>query len=171
MATLLTFIHSRNRTLIRAIRPIFIVMDRNNDGIIAAMMHKLEESYDLQGYHAAHDKILDYEVLAYIGRGSFGQVRLIRAKDRIARKEYQLFALKNIAKEAMSSKPRERIHAERDVLVKAKGTPAQEWLVKIHQAFQVALTTSMISCHLITGSEEPLFGSRVSARRRSESLS
>ena len=112
-------------------------MEMRNDDVIAAMKHKLEESYSLTGHHTLRNSILDFDVLAFIGRGSFGQVRLVRTKTHGTGRGHLLFALKNITKDAMNSKPRERIHAERDVLVRAKGSLAQNWLVEIHQAFQV----------------------------------
>lgn len=115
-----------------------IPMEKRNDDVIAAMKHKLEESFSLPGHPTPHTNMLDYEVLAFIGRGSFGQVRLVRTKSSCGAGDgHRLFALKNISKDAMNSKPRERIHAERDVLERAKSTAARDWLVDIHQAFQV----------------------------------
>ena len=121
-------------------------MERANDDVIAAMKQKLEESFFLPSRHNPHANIHDFEVLAFIGRGSFGQVRLVRTKQNSLNYSHRLFALKNISKDAMNSKPRERIHAERDVLELAKGTTARDWLVEIHQAFQVIWKKRLLRC-------------------------
>ena len=66
-------------------------------------------------------------MLSIIGRGAFGEVRIVRHKDT-----KEVFAMKKMKKQEMEQKNQiEHIKAERDVLVKAKNP----WIVDLVQSF------------------------------------
>ena len=70
----------------------------------------------------------DFESLAVIGRGAFGEVRLVREKST-----KRVFAMKSMIKEAMIMKNQvEHVHAERDVLASAENPR----VVTLHYSFQ-----------------------------------
>ncbi|TYZ57931.1 hypothetical protein PybrP1_013218 [[Pythium] brassicae (nom. inval.)] len=72
----------------------------------------------------------DFEALAVIGRGAFGEVRLVRQKD-----SGEVFALKSLVKSAMVLKNQVgHVKAERDILASAASDHA--WLVALHYSFQ-----------------------------------
>lgn len=77
----------------------------------------------------------DFESLAVIGRGAFGEVRLVR---RRGKKEDpatgQIFALKSMKKEMMVVKNQvHHVKAERDAL--AKADTENQWLTVLHYSF------------------------------------
>lgn len=77
----------------------------------------------------------DFESLAVIGRGAFGEVRLVRRKGK---KEDpatgQIFALKGMKKEMMVVKNQiHHVKAERDALAQADA--ANQWLTVLHYSF------------------------------------
>lgn len=70
----------------------------------------------------------DFESIAIIGRGAFGEVRLCRKKDNRA-----VFAMKVMKKSEMFKKNQvAHIRAERDVLALCNN----QWVVKLHFSFQ-----------------------------------
>jgi serine/threonine kinase 38 len=72
----------------------------------------------------------DFQPLAVIGRGAFGEVRLVRKKD-----SGEVFALKSMLKSAMVMKNQVgHVKAERDILASADND--NEWLVTLHYSFQ-----------------------------------
>eukprot|EP00816_Leptocylindrus_hargravesii_P005352 CAMPEP_0196817788 /NCGR_PEP_ID=MMETSP1362-20130617/62567_1 /TAXON_ID=163516 /ORGANISM="Leptocylindrus danicus, Strain CCMP1856" /LENGTH=550 /DNA_ID=CAMNT_0042195627 /DNA_START=106 /DNA_END=1758 /DNA_ORIENTATION=+ len=90
----------------------------------------------------------DFESLAVIGRGAFGEVRLVRtridsqltkANNRIPR----IFALKSMKKEMMVMKNQVgHVQAERDVL--AVADLDNKWLTVLHSSFQDVQTLYMV---------------------------
>lgn len=77
----------------------------------------------------------DFESLAVIGRGAFGEVRLVRRKGK---KEDpatgQIFALKGMKKEMMVLKNQvHHVKAERDALAQADAS--NQWLTVLHYSF------------------------------------
>lgn len=77
----------------------------------------------------------DFESLAVIGRGAFGEVRLVRRKGK--REDSltgQIFALKSMKKEMMVVKNQvNHVKAERDALAKADDN--NRWLTVLHFSF------------------------------------
>ncbi|KAL4147025.1 hypothetical protein PRNP1_010781 [Phytophthora ramorum] len=72
----------------------------------------------------------DFQPLAVIGRGAFGEVRLVRKKD-----SGEIFALKSLEKSAMVLKNQVgHVKAERDILASADND--NNWLVTLHYSFQ-----------------------------------
>ena len=71
----------------------------------------------------------DFDVLETIGRGAFGEVKLVQKKDN-----GQIFAMKILRKADMLEKDQiAHVKAERDILVEAD----IKWVVKMHFSFQV----------------------------------
>lgn len=78
----------------------------------------------------------DFESLAVIGRGAFGEVRLARrkTKDLSDPDNGQIFALKSMKKEMMVIKNQVgHVKAERDALAKAE--TSNRWLTSLHYSF------------------------------------
>jgi len=74
--------------------------------------------------------IYDFESIAIIGKGAFGEVRVVRNKQT-----REIFALKKMKKTEMVYKNQvSHVHAERNVLVAA----ASPWIVQLHSSFQDA---------------------------------
>jgi len=70
----------------------------------------------------------DFEPIKTIGRGAFGEVRVVRKKD-----DKQVYALKMMQKKEMVAKNQvTHIRAERNLLAAADNV----WLVKLHYSFQ-----------------------------------
>jgi len=70
----------------------------------------------------------DFETVAIIGRGAFGEVRVVRKKDN-----KKVYAMKVMKKNEMLKKNQvQHIRAERDVLALADNP----WVVKLHFSFQ-----------------------------------
>ena len=73
----------------------------------------------------------DFESLAVIGRGAFGEVRLVRKKTK---ETNQIYALKSMKKEMMVVKNQVgHVKAERDALAKAEDD--NRWLTVLHYSF------------------------------------
>ena len=79
--------------------------------------------------------VADFESLAIIGRGAFGEVRLVRRKGKKGDPTNgQIFALKSMKKEMMVVKNQvHHVKAERDVL--AIADDANAWLTVLHYSF------------------------------------
>lgn len=79
--------------------------------------------------------VADFESLAVIGRGAFGEVRLVRRKGRPDDPATgQIFALKSMKKEMMVVKNQvHHVKAERDALAAAEMT--NRWLTVLHCSF------------------------------------
>lgn len=74
--------------------------------------------------------VSDFQPLAVIGRGAFGEVRLVRKRD-----SGEIFALKSLEKSAMVLKNQVgHVKAERDILASADND--NNWLVTLHYSFQ-----------------------------------
>jgi len=73
-------------------------------------------------------KITDFDCIKTIGRGAFGEVRVVRKKE-----DNKVYALKMMRKKEMIAKKQvTHIRAERNLLAAADNT----WLVKLHFSFQ-----------------------------------
>jgi len=76
----------------------------------------------------------DFESLAVIGRGAFGEVRLVRNASRSKKEEIQIFALKSMKKDMMVMKNQVgHVRAEREALAKADRD--NKWLTALHYSF------------------------------------
>ena len=76
----------------------------------------------------------DFESLSIIGRGAFGEVRLVRRKPGNSRGETGVFALKSMKKEMMVMKNQVgHVRAERDAL--AAADDENRWLTLLHYSF------------------------------------
>lgn len=72
----------------------------------------------------------DFDALKVIGRGAFGEVRLVQKKDT-----GHVYAMKVLRKTDMLEKEQvAHVRAERDVLVEAD----HQWVVKMYYSFQVS---------------------------------
>jgi serine/threonine kinase 38 len=77
----------------------------------------------------------DFEALALIGKGAFGEVRLVRMRERYSK---EIYAMKSMLKEAMIVKNQVgHVRAERDILTEAETS----WIVTLHYTFQVYMWT------------------------------
>merc|ERR1719357_955778 len=86
----------------------------------------LENQYAKEGRKKY--KITDFDCIKTIGRGAFGEVRVVRKKD-----DNNVYALKMMRKKEMIAKKQvTHIRAERNLLAAADNT----WLVKLHFSFQ-----------------------------------
>ena len=75
----------------------------------------------------------DFESLAVIGRGAFGEVRLVRSKGK-GKEPIEIFALKSMKKEMMVLKNQVgHVRAEREALSKASAD--NRWLTALHYSF------------------------------------
>jgi serine/threonine kinase 38 len=91
--------------------------------------------------------INDFEPLAIIGRGAFGEVRLVRRKDDVFQRN-EVYALKSMLKANMISKNQvHHIRAERDILTEAENP----WIVTLFYSFQDALYLHMVMEYLPGG--------------------
>jgi serine/threonine kinase 38 len=73
----------------------------------------------------------DFEPLALIGKGAFGEVRLVRMRERFSR---EIYAMKSMLKEAMIVKNQVgHVRAERDILTESENP----WIVTLNYSFQV----------------------------------
>jgi len=76
----------------------------------------------------------DFESLSVIGRGAFGEVRLVRRKPGNSRGETGVYALKSMKKEMMVMKNQVgHVRAERDAL--AAADDENRWLTALHYSF------------------------------------
>jgi len=75
----------------------------------------------------------DFESLAVVGRGAFGEVRLVRDKKK-GNEPVQIYALKSMKKEMMVLKNQVgHVRAEREAL--AKASAENRWLTALHYSF------------------------------------
>eukprot|EP00941_MAST-03F_sp_MAST-3F-sp1_P005707 g5707.t1 len=82
--------------------------------------------------------VLDFESLRTIGRGAFGEVRVVRKKDTGG-----IYALKSMVKESMVMKNQvEHVRAERDAL--AEAVEHNVWLTTLHWSFQDKLNLYLV---------------------------
>lgn len=85
----------------------------------------------------------DFETIKIIGRGAFGEVRLVKMKE-----SGELFAMKKLQKDEMLKKEQvAHVRAERDVLVQANNP----WVVKLYYSFQDDLFLYLIMEYLPGG--------------------
>ncbi|XP_026688047.1 serine/threonine-protein kinase tricorner-like [Diaphorina citri] len=78
----------------------------------------------------------DFEPLKVIGRGAFGEVRLVQKKDT-----GHVYAMKILRKADMLEKEQvAHVRAERDVLVEAD----HQWVVKMYYSFQDPINLYLI---------------------------
>lgn len=78
----------------------------------------------------------DFDALKVIGRGAFGEVRLVQKKDT-----GHVYAMKVLRKADMLEKEQvAHVRAERDVLVEAD----HQWVVKMYYSFQVTHRNQLI---------------------------
>jgi serine/threonine protein kinase len=112
---------------------------------------KYREAYAIANNEANEDmnkrlSINDFESLAIIGRGAFGEVRLVRRKDNIRTRE--VYALKSMKKDNMISKNQvHHIRAERDILTESENP----WIVTLYYSFQDATHLYMVMEYLPGG--------------------
>ena len=72
----------------------------------------------------------DFEPLALIGKGAFGEVRLVRMRERFSK---EIYAMKSMLKETMLTKNQVgHVRAERDILTESE----DRWIVTLHYSFQ-----------------------------------
>lgn len=84
----------------------------------------------------SHLGVEDFEPLKVIGKGSFGEVRLVQKKDT-----GHVFAMKILRKADMLEKEQiAHVRAERDILVEAD----HQWVVKMYYSFQDAINLYLI---------------------------
>lgn len=75
-----------------------------------------------------HERPQNYNTLKIIGKGAFGEVRLVQRKH-----DGKIYALKSLIKQEMHKKDQlAHVRAERDILANADSP----WLVKLHTSFQ-----------------------------------
>ncbi|KAK4635597.1 Serine/threonine-protein kinase cot-1 [Fulvia fulva] len=75
-----------------------------------------------------HEKPGNYSTVKIIGKGAFGEVRLVQRKH-----DGKVYALKSLIKQEMHKKDQlAHVRAERDILANADSP----WLVKLHTSFQ-----------------------------------
>eukprot|EP00026_Physarum_polycephalum_P003932 Phypoly_transcript_03949.p1 GENE.Phypoly_transcript_03949~~Phypoly_transcript_03949.p1 ORF type:complete len:518 (+),score=108.34 Phypoly_transcript_03949:623-2176(+) len=85
----------------------------------------------------------DFETIKIIGRGAFGEVRLVKMKEG-----GELFAMKKLVKDEMLKKEQvAHVRAERDVLVQANNP----WVVKLYSSFQDDLYLYLVMEYLPGG--------------------
>eukprot|EP00607_Mallomonas_marina_P010881 CAMPEP_0182422098 /NCGR_PEP_ID=MMETSP1167-20130531/7685_1 /TAXON_ID=2988 /ORGANISM="Mallomonas Sp, Strain CCMP3275" /LENGTH=610 /DNA_ID=CAMNT_0024599849 /DNA_START=315 /DNA_END=2147 /DNA_ORIENTATION=+ len=74
--------------------------------------------------------VADFEPIVLIGRGAFGEVRLVRMRERYSK---EIYAMKSMLKEAMIMKNQVgHVRAERDILTESENP----WIVTLHYSFQ-----------------------------------
>jgi serine/threonine protein kinase len=80
----------------------------------------------------------DFESLRIIGRGAFGEVRVVRKRG-----SGEIFALKSMVKESMVLKNQvEHVRAERDAL--AEAMTQNQWITTLHFSFQDKLNLYLV---------------------------
>lgn len=82
----------------------------------------------------------DFEALKVIGRGAFGEVRLVQKQDT-----GHVYAMKVLRKTDMLEKEQvAHVRAERDILVEAD----HQWVVKMYYSFQVRIFYVLIKNYI-----------------------
>ena len=75
----------------------------------------------------------DFDLMAVIGRGAFGEVRLCRRKKR----PDKIMAMKRLHKQHMVNRNQvAHVRAERDVLVESGNTQKNPWITDLYYSFQ-----------------------------------
>lgn len=91
----------------------------------------------------------DFKILAIIGRGGFGEVRLVREKDEHGDGNGKLLAMKVMDKREMKNKNQlNHLMSERNILAKTKKS---EHVVAIHSSFQDAKKLYLVMEYLPGG--------------------
>ena len=115
-------------------------LERQMVGLPEQKKHELrrvleQEETSIQKESRRRITVADFESLAVIGRGAFGEVRLVRRKGRPEDPATgQIFALKSMKKEMMVVKNQvHHVKAERDALAAAEAT--NRWLTVLHCSF------------------------------------
>jgi len=94
------------------------------------MIRHLQREKELLRQSRKRFTVDDFETIAIIGRGAFGEVRVVRRNDTHNK---EVYAMKSMRKKDMINKHQvAHIRAERDLLAAADNT----WLVKLHFSFQ-----------------------------------
>ena len=119
-------------------------LERNMIGINEDRKQKLrstleQEEIQLQKDSRKRVTTADFESLVVIGRGAFGEVRLVRSRSNSSMVETstgnRIFAMKSMKKELMVMKNQVgHLKAERDVLATADDD--NRWLTVLHSSFQ-----------------------------------
>jgi len=119
-------------------------LERNMIGLNEDRKHNLrstleQEEIQLQKESRKRVTTADFESLVVIGRGAFGEVRLVRSHDNSSMVEVgsgnRIFAMKSMKKELMVMKNQVgHLKAERDVLATADDN--NRWLTLLHSSFQ-----------------------------------
>jgi len=87
----------------------------------------------------------DFEPIALIGRGAFGEVRLVRMKERYSK---EIYAMKSMTKDVMILKNQVRhVRAERDILTESENP----WIVTLYYSFQDTRNLYMVMEYLPGG--------------------
>jgi len=103
-------------------------IDENNQHL-ALERHQENESRHLRATRGKMS-VEDFEQLTIIGRGAFGEVRLVREHG-----SQNIYAMKKLRKAEMVLKGQvHHVRAELDVMSEADDT--NEWVVKLHYSFQ-----------------------------------
>jgi len=119
-------------------------LERNMIGLNEDRKHKLrstleQEEIQLQKESRKRITTADFESLVVIGRGAFGEVRLVRSQINSSMAETasgnRLFAMKSMKKDLMVMKNQVgHLKAEREVLATADDN--NRWLTVLHSSFQ-----------------------------------
>jgi serine/threonine protein kinase len=95
------------------------------------LMEVADEEADEEREHRRRLSPSDFEKLAIVGRGAFGEVQIVRMKGGVLNDE--IYAMKRMLKEAMILKNQTgHIRAERDILTESENS----WIVSLHYSFQ-----------------------------------
>ncbi|CAJ1962901.1 unnamed protein product [Cylindrotheca closterium] len=95
--------------------------------------HLEQEEMMIQKHSRKAMSPADFESLTVVGRGAFGEVRLVRDKQK-GNEPVQIYALKSMKKEMMILKNQVgHVRAEREAL--AKASSENRWLTALHYSF------------------------------------
>lgn len=104
--------------------------DADTDVREAVMIEHLQREKDLLRKSRKRFTVEDFDTVAIIGRGAFGEVRVVRRNDN---DDKEVYAMKSMRKKDMIQKHQvAHIRAERDLLAAADN----QWLVKLHFSLQ-----------------------------------
>ncbi|CAK9297531.1 unnamed protein product [Gordionus sp. m RMFG-2023] len=107
----------------------------NEEKVIKRQQHAIKETEFLR-LKRCRLGVDDFEPMKVIGRGAFGEVRLVQKKDT-----GHVYAMKILRKSEMLEKEQvAHVRAERDILVQAD----HEWVVKMYYSFQDAQNLYLI---------------------------
>jgi serine/threonine protein kinase len=114
----------------------------DSDAFSDTEKHRLKEAFEIAEKMRMlklreRVRVADFEPLALIGRGAFGEVKLVRHKETRA-----VYAMKRMLKQQMLTKNNyEHVLTEKEALVDGTATP---WVVTLHFAFQDALNLYLV---------------------------